>query len=519
MSYWLGIDAGTSGIKAIVIDENGNVCGKGYEELDVISPRPGYVEQNPKDWWRVCRNAVKAAVQTSGKGMLIEGIGVSGQMQGTVLIDKNGEPIRNCLIWLDQRATEEVKEIEERIKKAGISEIHITGNYGLSSFWVPKLLWVKKHEPELYERIYKVLFAKDYLVYCMTGEIVTEVSDASLSFLLDVNRRQWSETMFHVTGIPREIVPDRLLESCGVAGGLNASLAGEWGMKSGIPVVAGGGDQTANGVGTGIVKEGITGASIGTSAVVFGCTDSPFIDIKKRAVLSICHSVPGLWSYLGLSLTAGASLKWVRDVMFADKKAEFMTKGKDIYDYITGIAAKAKPGCEGVIFLPYFNGDSTPNNDAKARAGFLGLSLRSGMPEMCRSVMEGVAYSLRETIEICRELGNDVKEVRVSGGGSKSALWRQIQADIYNASVVTMNMEEGPAAGAAILAGVGAGYFKSVQEGCDAILKQGTIVDPIPENVKRYDEYFQIYHNLYRALKSSYDKQSELVNKYFDSAM
>lgn len=510
MSCWLGIDAGTSGIKAIIVDETGKVLSEGYSEEDITVPGPGFAEQAPEIWWQACGAAVKQAVGNCGAGMQVSAIGFSGQMQGTVFLDKNFQPVRNCMIWMDQRAVEEVGEIERRIEEAGTDILAVTANHCLNSFWAPKILWLKKHEPENYEKIEKIVFTKDYLACHMTGELATEVSDASLSFLLDIPGRKWSDEMFRITGIPRSFVPERLLESCDVVGGLRKAVAEDWGLRPGIPVIAGGGDQTANGIGTGIIEESMLGASIGTSAVVFGCSKTPFVDRKKRAMQSLCHSVQDLWAYLGLSLTAGASLKWVRDVMFAEKKQEFQASGKDIYDHITGIASEAVPGCGGVIFLPYFNGDSAPNHDADARACYFGMSLNTGMPEMCRSVMEGVAYSLRETVEICRELGKDIRTIRVSGGGSKSRLWRQIQADVFDTSVVTMNIEEGPAAGAAIMAAVGSGHFHSVAEGCRAMLKTAEEVEPVRENVKRYDEYFQIYHGLYGHLKEPFSERARL---------
>ena len=513
MSCWMGIDSGTSGIKAVILNEKGDILGMGYCEQDVISPKPGYAEQDPHVWWKTCDAAVREAVAKSGVGKEIQAIGFSGQEQGTVFLDKNGEPIRNCIIWMDQRSVKEVKEIEEKLDAAGINPTAITGNYCLTSYWAPKILWLKHNEPENYEKIDKILFPKDYLSYRMTGEMAIEVSDASCSFLMDLPNRKWSEEMFALTGIPRSFVPDRLLESCGIVGGLLESVAEEWGLTPGIPVIAGGGDQPANGVGSGIIDDGVIGASIGTSAVVFGASSRPFIDVKKRAILSHCHSVPDKWAFLGLSLTAGASLKWVRDVIFADKKAECERQGTDVYDYITGLAAQAAPGCEGVTFLPYFNGDSTPNNDPHARACFFGMSLRTGMPEVCRSVMEGVTFSLRDTIEICRELGLDVSSVRISGGGAKSALWRQIQADIYNAEVVNLKIEEGPAAGAVIMAATGSGYFKSVKEGCDAIVRTGEVVEPIPEHVKIYDAYYHTYRELYAALKDSFANQAKILEE------
>lgn len=513
MAYFMGIDAGTSGIKAAVIDEKGTIAAVGYEECDIITPRPGWVEQDPEAWWRACDKAVKQAVERSGVGGQIEGIGFSGQMQGCVLMGKDGKAVGNCLIWLDQRSTPQVKRIEELMGEEEM--LSITGSYCLNSYWAPKLLWLKENKQSDFEKADFVLFPKDYLRFCMTGEAAAEVSDASLSFLLDVPRRKWSETIVKRLGIPAHLLPERLLESQEIAGNLRESVAREWGLKTGIPVAAGGGDQPAGGVGMGIVEEGIIGSTIGTSGVIFGCTDKPFVDRQKRAVMSMCHSVPDKWCFLGLALASGGSFKWVRDTLFADKKVEMAAKGLDVYDYMTGLAEKAAPGSEGLTFLPYFNGDKTPINDENARAVFFGLSYRHDLGAMCRSVMEGVTFSLRDTIEICREKGMQVTEVRAAGGGAKSALWRQIQADIYNANVITTNMEESGCAAGAIMAAVGTGYFKNIKEGCDAILRIRNITEPIAENVKIYDEYYETYRNLYPALKESYARQSEIVARNF----
>lgn len=513
MAYFMGIDAGTSGIKAAIIDEKGDIAAIGYEECDIITPRPGWVEQNPEVWWEACDKAVKKAVNKSGVGKEIKGIGFSGQMQGCVLIDKDGKSIENCLIWLDQRSTPQVKEIEQILTEDEM--LNITGSYCLNSYWAPKLLWIKENKPENLEKAEAVLFTKDYLRFRMTGEIATEVSDASLSFLMDVPNREWSNTIIDKLSIPKTIIPKRLAESQEIVGTLLESVAKEWGLKPGTPVVAGGGDQPAGGVGMGIIDEGIIGSTIGTSGVVFGCTNTPFVDKKKRAVLSMAHSVPGKWCFLGLALSSGGSFKWVRDNLFADKKKKMASQGLDVYDYMTGLASEVQPGSEGLVFLPYFNGDKTPINDENARAVFFGLSYRHGVGSMCRSVMEGVTFSLRDTIEICRERGMDITEVRAAGGGARSQLWRQMQADIYNANVVTTNMEESGCAAGAIMAATGTGYFRTIKEACDSFLKIESITEPIQKNVKIYDDYYETYRELYPALKELYTKQSKIVEKYF----
>lgn len=511
MSCFLGIDSGTSGIKAIVLDDKGQIHGVGYAECDLITPRPGWVEQDPLVWWQACHTAVGQAVKQSGRGQDVIGIGFSGQMQGCTLLDKRGEPVDNCMIWLDQRASAEADALNTAMDHAEM--LGIAANFCLPSYWAPKLIWLKKNKPDVFDKVDKVVFTKDYLRYRMTGEIATEVSDASCSFLLDMNTRQWSDRLFQVTGLSRQIVPEKLLESQDIAGYLRADLAQEWGLKPGIPIAAGGGDQPAGGVGSGIVKAGAISSTIGTSGVIFGCCDTPFIDQQRRAMFSLCHSVKGKYSFLGCTLGAGGSFKWLRETFFAQQKAELAQQGKDVYEYMTELAGQAPVGGEGLTFLPYLNGESTPHVDPDARGVFFGLSYRHGLPHICRSVMEGVTFSLRDTIEILREFGLAITEVRAMGGGAKSKLWRQIQADVYNAVVTTMNMEEGPAAGAAIMGAVAAGYFKDVPEGCARLLKPATTTEPIPANVALYDEYYQTYRALYPALKDRFAKQAKLVEK------
>ena len=515
MSCFLGIDAGTSGVKAVVMDASGALLGKGYGECDLITPRPSWVEQDPQAWWEACDVAVRQAVAKSGRGGEVAGIGFSGQMQGLTLMDKEMKPIGNCMIWLDQRASAEAEELNRRIDPA--EALEITANHCLPSYWAAKLLWLRKNRPEDYERINVALFPKDYLRYRMTGEIATDVSDASCSWLLDMKKRAWSDRMFEVTGIPRSIVPERLLESQQAAGCLLPELAERWGLRPGIPLAAGGGDQTVGGVGCGIVRAGTIAATIGTSGVVFGACDQPFVDQKPRAMYSLCHSVPGKYCFLGCTMGAGGFFKWMRDTLFADKKQELAEKGGDVYAYMDTLAEAEPAGSEGLCFLPYPGGESTPHVDPNARGVFFGLSYRHNLGAMCRSVMEGVTFSLRDILEIIHETNNlTVTEVRAMGGGAKSALWRQIQADVYNASVITMNMDEGPAAGAAILAAVAAGEFPSVEEGCRHILKPVTQTQPIAENVGVYDDFYGTYRKLYPALKPLYQEQAQKVAKYLE---
>ncbi|MCL2740596.1 MAG: xylulokinase [Oscillospiraceae bacterium] len=508
MSCFLGIDAGTSGIKAMVLDERGAVRGSGHGECGVITPYPGWAEQSPEDWWRACDRAVRQAVAESGLGADIKGIGLSGQMQGLTMVDKGHRPIGNCIIWLDQRSGAEVEEIYGLMD--GAEMLERTANFCFNSFWAPKLLWMRKNRPEDFGRIHKAMFAKDYLRLLMTGEVAAEVSDASLTLLMDVRSRRWSREMFDRLGLPFGIAPERLLESAEVAGPLRAEVADGWGLAAGTPVVAGAGDQPAGGVGTGIVREGMVGATIGTSGVVFGCSDRPFVDDANHGMYSMAHAMPGKWCYLGLVLSAGGALKWLRDAFWA----EMRDSGADVYGYMDMRAERVQPGSEGLTFLPYLNGENTPHPDGDARGVLFGLSLRHGVPEICRSVMEGVAFAMRDCLDVCRGLGIPVSEVRANGGGARSALWRRIQADVYGADLVTMNMEEGPAAGGAILAAVGAGHFNSVPEACDALLKVTGVTSPIPENVRIYEDYYQTYRSLYPSLKGRFAEQARNVRKH-----
>jgi xylulokinase len=354
-------------------------------------------------------------------------------MLGSTLLDKDNNLLGKCIIWLDQRAVEEVEWIKE---KAGMDLLlEKTSNIPLTGYWAPKLMWIKRHQPEVFEKIAQVLFPKDYLKFMLTGEISLEVTDASGSYLFDVANRKWSEEMFEICELPRHIVSDNVIESQEVAGFLKADVAEELGLKAKIPVVGGAGDQPACGLGSGIYKEGIVSATIGTSGVVYAATNKPIPDVKQAAALSYCHSVPDTWCLLGCTLAAGGSFKWLRDTLFANERDMMKQEGKDVYMLMTDIASKAHIGSEGLVFLPYLNGERTPYPDPYAKGVFFGLSYRHGLNEISRSVMEGVTFGLRDTIELLRDANVSVSEVRASGGGAKSSLWLQIQADIYNANI------------------------------------------------------------------------------------
>jgi xylulokinase len=512
MKYFLGIDSGTSGVKAIVVGEDGHSAGVGYEEIDVITEKPMWAEQNPVDWWTACKKAVKQAVHNSGVGDEISGIGVTGQMLGSTLLDKNNDPVSKCIIWLDQRAVDEVDWI---VETAGMETLlERTSNIPLTGYWAPKLMWIKKNQPEIFDQVAQVVFPKDFIKLKLTGEISLEVTDCSGSYLFDVPKRKWSDEMFELCGLPREIVSDNVIESQEIAGYLRKDVAEELGLTAGIPVVGGAGDQPACGLGSGVYREGIVSATIGTSGVVYAAANKPIPDVNRAAALSFCHSVPDTWCLFGCTLAAGGSFKWLRDTVFTDQRDRMKQEGKDVYSLMTDLASKAQIGSEGLVFLPYLNGERTPYPDPYAKGVFFGLSYRHGLNELSRSVMEGVTFSLRDTIELLRDANVSVSEVRASGGGAKSALWLQMQADIYDASIVTTNISETGCVGAAMMAAIGSGHFKDAEEACSQIIKPISVTVPDKNNVKIYEDFYQTYRSLYGTLKDTFAIQAMYVEKW-----
>lgn len=512
MKYFLGIDSGTSGVKAIIVDEDGASVGVGYEELDVITEKPMWAEQNPNDWWDACSKAIKQAVHESGVGQEIFGIGVTGQMLGSTLLDKNKQPVGNCIMWLDQRAVDEVEWIKDT---AGMDFLlEKTSNIPLTGYWAPKLMWLKKNQPELFDQIDQVIFPKDFIKFKLTGEISLEVTDCSGSYLFDVANRRWSDDMFELCGLPRDMVSDNVIESQDIAGYLRKDVAEALGLKAGIPVVGGAGDQPACGLGSGVYKEGIVSATVGTSGVVYAAANKPIPDVNQAAALSFCHSVPNTWCLFGCTLAAGGSFKWLRDTIFADERDAMKKEGKDVYTLMTDLASKASIGSEGLVFLPYLNGERTPYPDPYAKGVFFGLSYRHGLNEISRSVMEGVTFSLRDTIELLRDADVSVSEVRASGGGAKSKLWLQMQADIYDASIVTTNVSETGCVGAAMLAAIGAGHFKDAEEACSQVIKPLSVTEPDPDSVRIYEDFYATYRGLYGTLKESFARQAKIVEKW-----
>lgn len=508
MSYLLGIDIGTSGSKTLLCDYEGNVLATATAPHDISSPHPGWSEQDPRQWWSAACKATKAVLrQAKVKPAQVAAIGLSGQMHGSVFLSDGPEPLRPALLWNDQRTTAECAEIE-KIAGGRKKLINMVGNPALTGFTAPKILWVRKHEPHIYEKTKHILLPKDYIRYCMTGEYATEVGDASGTLLLDVKKRAWNRKLIGMLGIDMALLP-QCHESHVVTGALTAVAARELGLVEGIPVVGGSGDQPAGAVGNGIVSAGIVSATLGTSGVVFAHADEPTYDPQGR-VHTMCHAVEGKWCVFGCMLAAGGSLQWFRNHLGDSFVAEAKKRKVDPYELIIAEAQQAAPGCEGLFFLPYLTGERCPYPNPHARGGWIGLTARHNRASLIRSLIEGVTFGMNDALTIMRQMNIPVKTVRLSGGGARSAFWRQLQADIYNTPVACINSQEGPAYGVAILAGVGIGVWKNVPEACKAVIHEIEKRRPDRKLVNLYARHHEQYQRLYAALKDEFDRIATL---------
>jgi xylulokinase len=513
MEYLIGIDVGTTGTKTILVDKNGKLIASSLEEYPLSTPRPKWAEQDPIDWWRATVKSINSVInQSKVKPDDIHGVGLSGQMHGLVLIDKNHNVLRPAILWCDVRTTEQCQYITEKVGKELL--VKSTCNPALEGFTAPKLIWVRDNEPEVYEKAYKMMLPKDYVRFRLTGEIATEMSDAAGTILFDVRNRKWSQEVLDRLGVSSDLMPP-CYESIDVCGKITPKVAEMTGLKPGTPVVCGGADNACTAVGNGIVVTGRTSASIGTSGTMLTPTDTPEVDPSLRAH-TFCHCVPNKWYVMGVMLQAGGAFRWFRDNLGDKEVWQAKQANIDPYEILTKEASQVDAGCEGLVFLPYLIGERTPHGDANAKGVFFGLTLRHKKEHLVRSVMEGVTFGMRDSLEIIKNLGLDVGQIRATGGGARSEFWRQMQADIYDAEVVTINIAEGPAFGAAILAGVGAGVYKSIEEATDSLVEITSTTQPIEANKKIYNEYYQIYRDLYPALKPQFDKVSETVAKFAD---
>jgi len=498
MAYLLGIDLGTSSIKAILIDEEGNLKASSFSEYPLYQEKNGWAEQEPTEWWKACCKAVSSLIHSAGiKPFAIKGIGLSGQMHGAVLLGDHNQILRRAIIWCDQRSAKECAQITDTIGRERL--IQLTANPALTGFTASKVLWIKNNEKAIYEKIKKILLPKDYIRFKLTGEFATDVSDASGMQFMDVSHRVWSEEIINKLGFAREMFL-RLYESQEVTGKITAEASQLTGLAEGTPVVAGAGDQAAGAVGNGIVKEGLVSSSIGTSGVVFAHADKLLIDPLGR-VHSFCHAVPHKYHIMGVTQGAGLSLKWLRDAVFSDIRQEAERLNLDAYELLTSQAELSPVGASGLIFLPYLMGERTPHADPFARGVFLGLSPKHRRADIIRAVLEGVVFSLKDCLDIIEELKLPIKEVRASGGGAKSKLWRKLQADIFAKEIWTVECGEGPALGVAILAGVGTGVYASVEEGCKVVVKAQKTDEPNLAAHQAYQPYYELYRKLYPLLK------------------
>ena len=486
---FLGIDVGTSGSRAVLIDEKGSiVTSQTVEHKQFATPQIGWAEQEPEDWWRASASAIRACLD--GENILateIKAVSFSGQMHGSVLLDERDEVLRPALIWCDQRTEKQCQAINRKIGAEKL--IDLVCNPAVTGFTLPKLLWVRENEPEIWQRVKAVLLPKDFIRLRLTGDKASDVADSSGTLLFDVKKRDWSNEMLDAFELDRSLLPS-VFESVEITGRVSRAGAEATGLVEGTLVVAGAGDNAAGAIGMGVSQVGTVSATIGTSGVVFAVTEQPMLDPKGR-IHTLCHAIPNRWHNTGVTQGAGLSLCWFRDNFGAT----------DSYENLVAEAANVSVGSDGALWIPYLMGERTPHLDPEARAALVGLTASHTRAHAVRAILEGVAFSLRDSFEIFRQLKVPINTIRLGGGGARSALWRQIQADVYGQTVETIEADEGAAFGAAILAGVGAGAFASVDEACQKTIRVSERIEPNAESVKILNHQYTAYKALYPALR------------------
>jgi len=508
MANFLGIDVGTSGTKALVMNAKGKVLATATAEHPIYSPRPGWSEQKPDEWWDSVGRATRAVVKKSKVNPAsIVAMGLSGQMHGLVITDAAGRPLRPSLIWNDQRTAPQAAAIEKKV--GGRSRlISLVGNAAMTSFTLTKLLWVRDHEPRIYDRIRHFLLPKDYIRLKLTGEYVGEVSDMSGTLMLDQKKRTWSKEIISIFQLDASILPP-VVESHEVTGRLTEAAAEALGLRAGVLVVGGGGDQPIGAVGNGVVRDGLLSATMGTSGVVYTHSSAYRVDPQSR-INTFCSCVDGEWCMFGCVLAAGGSFQWLRNTLGGAEVAEAKRRNVDPYELLTAAASAAPAGCEGVYWLPYLTGERTPHPDPSARAGWIGVHSRTGRNELIRAVMEGATFAMGDVVDLMRARGVKIQQVRLSGGGARSQFWRQLQADIYGSSCATINSEEGPAYGASLLAAVGAGEYRDIRQACAAAVKVVRTIKPDAKTKRLYQKLHEQYDRLYPALAEEFQRMSKL---------
>ena len=475
------------------MSEDGVVLASATVEHEPFrSPETAWAEQEPEDWWRASQAAVRSVISESAiDPKQIRGVGLTGQMHGAVLLDSDGAVLRPAIIWCDQRTDEQCQWITEKVGADRL--LRLTSNPALTNFTLTKLLWVRQHEPEIWKQVRHVLLPKDYVRFRLSGEYAIDVADASGTLMLDVTNRRWSDELLALVDIDKSLLPP-VFESPEVCASVSAEAEGVTGIPKGMPIVAGAGDQAAGAVGMGITRPGAVSVTLGTSGVVFAATEQPSLDPGGR-LHTFCHAIPNRWHVMGVTQAAGLSLRWIRE--------QFCQSGYS-YAELSKEAACVPPGCDGVLWAPYLMGERTPHLDSSVRAALTGLAASHTRGHVARAVMEGVAFSQRDSFTIFAELGVPVNSIRVTGGGARSTLWKQIQADVYGHAVETIAADEGGAYGAALLAGVGTGVWPNVDEACDQNVRTAEVVPPISANKAIMDKQYRRYSRIYPALKAIY---------------
>ena len=505
--YVLGVDLGTSGTKTVLFDKQGRAIASASREYPLDQPRNGWAEQDPECWWQAARETIRQVIGESGVAPAqIRGLGISGQMHGLVLLDENGQVLRKAILWCDGRTQQECDEITRIVGRERL--IRITANPALTGFTAGKVLWVRRHEPEIWKQVRHILLPKDYVRFRLTGEYGSEMSDASGTNLLDVPRRCWSGAMLDALDLDATLLPP-LMESSDAAGTVTSRAAEETGLQPGTVVAAGAGDNAAAAVGTGVVTAGKAFATIGTSGVVFAHADQVQIDPKGR-VHTFCAAVPGAYTVMSCTLAAGLSLKWFRDQFCQAECQTAAQMGEDPYTLMSQEAAQSPIGANRLVYLPYLMGERSPLLDADARGAFIGLSGIHARRDLLRAVMEGVIYSMRQNLDVLRGMGIAPAEMRACGGGARSPFWRQMMADVFALPVQTVKNTEGPALGAAILGGVAAGMYADIPSACAALIRENASQLPDVQRHVNYEKYYDLYVSLYPALKDAYHTLARL---------
>jgi xylulokinase len=506
--YLMGIDVGTTGVKTLLISETGALKAECTESYPLSSPKPSWFEQNPDDWWEATVASIRHMMDRAGiDPSEIAGIGLSGMYHGLVIVDKNHRVLRPSILWNDQRTAAQSDLIAQKVGVDNLLRICATS--GAPYFTACKLQWVRDHEPENFDKVHKMMLPKDFIRLKLTGEFATDVTDASGTLFLDIERRAWSEEMPGLLDVDRSILPN-LVESAEISGKISKMAAGETGLKPGIPVAGGAGDQASAAVGIGIVGEGIASYSIGTSGVIYAATDRLKTD-KQGRINTFCHAVPGTWCVLACINAAAGSYQWYQDKLAFWEKHRAVEQGKKIYEILEEEASKAPRGSDKLLFLPYLAGERHPHTDTNARGVLFGLHAGHGKSHIIRAILEGVAFAFRDCLEVMK--GHDIKihEIRATGGGAQSPLWMDIMVNVSEEPIVMMEADAGGAAfGAAILGGVCAGEYESVTQACEKLVKTGEKITPKPRASEEYTRYFELYRSLYPLLKESYLRLAEI---------